>query len=641
MEHAWSPVPRNRVTIQGGFWKKWRELIGNVTLSHELEEMRGEGHIDALELDQKMHRGRSVGDDWYWGASIFWDSDLAKWLEAAAAYLEQAKDDRLEQAMEDVIARFEHAQTPDGYVNSHILTWRPRHRFKNLRDLHELYCAGHLIEAAVVHYEATGKPSLLNVARRFADLLVKRFGPHSDQTPGYCGHPEIELALVRLYRLTRERSYLELSRFFIDQRGQEPNFFELEAAARLDSKPFRPNHPGSPYAYMQAHQPIRDQSKVVGHAVRAMYLFSAVVDVGLEMTDPSLLQAAERIWRDVIDTKLYITGGIGSASENEGFTRDYDLPNERAYAETCASIGLFLFAHRLLQSRLSSEFGDVMELALYNCILSGIGLDGKTFFYDNPLASHGQHRRIPWPWWCPCCPPNLARLISSLSGYLISERAEDIAIHHYVTGGASLDKIHLRLESALPFSGENRITVTADELRERTLALRVPAWAGECRVLLNGTIAEPVTSQGYLLLRRTWQTGDQIDLHFEMPIRKKFARFEVDANRGRMALARGPLVYCLEQVDNGPELDRLIIPVEEKFRSAEAEELLDGIVSLRGRAVRERPVEREGLYSDQPPETESVDITAIPYYAWANRGAGEMQIWMRSERRNKDLGARG
>jgi uncharacterized protein len=630
METGWSPVPRNRVTIQGGFWKKWRDLIGNVTLMHQLEEMRAEGHIDALELDQRMHRGRSVGDGWYWGASIFWDSDLAKWLEAASAYLEQNKDDRLEQAIDDIIARFERAQAPDGYVNSHFLTWRPRHRFKNLRDLHELYCAGHLIEAAVVHYEATGKPSLLNVARRFADLLVKRFGPNPDQTPGYCGHPEIELALVRLYRLTNEPSYLELSRFFINQRGQDPNFFDLEAAARLDSEPFRPNHPGSPYAYMQAHQPIRDQSKVVGHAVRAMYLFSAVTDIGLETTDASLLQAAERIWRDVIDTKLYVTGGIGSASENEGFTRDYDLPNERAYAETCASIGLFLFAHRLLQTRLSSEFGDVMELALYNCILSGIGLDGKTFFYDNPLASHGQHRRIPWPWWCPCCPPNLARLITSLSGYLISARAEDIAIHHYVTGEATLDNVRLQVESGLPFSGESRITVATDDPRERTIALRVPGWAGPTRISLNGTLTQPETSEGYLFVRRTWQTGDQIDLHFEMPIRKKFARFEVDADRGRVALIRGPLVYCLEQVDNGPDLDRLIVPAEEEFRPVDANELLDGIVTLRGQVVREKPVESKGLYANQPPETETIDVTAIPYYAWANRGAGEMQIWTRS-----------
>jgi DUF1680 family protein len=626
---GWSPLPRNRVVIRGGFWKKWRDLIGRTTLFHQLEQMHGEGHVDALQLDQRMHRGRSVGDDWYWGGSIFWDSDLAKWLEAASAYLEQVNDDRLDQAMDDIIARLEKAQAPDGYLNSHILTWRPRHRFKNLRDLHELYCAGHLIEAAVVHYEATGKQSLLQIARRFADLLVQRFGLGSDQIPGYCGHPEIELALVRLYRLTNDENYLNLSRFFINQRGQEPNFFDQEAAARLDTKPFRPNHPGSPYAYMQAHQPIRDQSKVVGHAVRAMYLFSAVVDVGLETNDPGLLQAAERVWRDVIDSKLYITGGIGSASENEGFTRDYDLPNEQAYAETCASIGLFLFAHRLLQSRLSSEFGDIMELALYNCILSGISLDGESFFYDNPLASHGQHRRVPWPWWCPCCPPNLARLISSLSGYVISQQEGQIAIHHYVTGLATLDGLSLEMESGLPFSGQNRIQITAGQAREWTLAFRVPGWAGQTTILVNGTGVEPEITDGYLFLRRTWSTGDVIDLRFEMPIKKKFARFEVDADRGRMVLTRGPLIYCLEQADNGPELDRLILPVEEPFQPSESKDLLNGVVTLHGNAVRESSDESRSLYSDQPPGLEAVKVTAVPYFSWANRGPGEMQIWIR------------
>jgi DUF1680 family protein len=629
-EVGWSPLPRSRVVIHGGFWKEWRDLIGTTTLFHQLDEMRAEGHVDALQLDQRMHRGRLTGDDWYWGGSIFWDSDLAKWLEAASGYLEQVKDDRLERAMDDIIARFEQAQTPDGYVNSHILTWRPRHRFKNLRDLHELYCAGHLIEAAVVHHEATGKQSLLNVARRFADLLVKRFGPGPDQISGYCGHPEIELALMRLYHLTNEPSYFELSRFFVDRRGQEPNFFDLEAAARFDSKPFRPEHPGSPYAYMQAHQPIREQSKIVGHAVRAMYLFSAVVDVGLETRDPSLLQAAERVWRDVIDTKLYITGGIGSASENEGFTRDYDLPNERAYAETCASIGLFLFAHRLLQNRLSSEFGDIMELALYNCILSGIGLDGETFFYDNPLASQGQHRRIPWPWWCPCCPPNLARLISSLSGYVISEREGTIAIHQYITAEVTSDGFHLGLQSGFPFSGESRVKVTVDEPREKTLAFRVPGWAGATKVSVNGAEDKSEPAEGYIYLRRTWQTGDQVDLQFEMPIRKMFARFEVDADRGRVALMRGPLVYCFEEADNGTNLDRLVISGEEQFRSAESKDLLKGVVTLHGRAARERPDENRSLYANRPPEIETVDVTAIPYFAWANRGAGEMQIWMRN-----------
>jgi len=388
MDASWQPLRRGQVTIQDGFWQRWRDLVGKTTLAHEFEEMRADGHMDAMLLDPRMHRGRALADPWaeagYWGGSVFWDSDLAKWLEAASARLEQTRDPALEARVDEVIGLFERAQLPDGYINSHILTWRPRHRFKNLRDLHELYCAGHLIEAAVVHSEATGQDRLLQVAKRFADNLVAHFGREPGQIRGYCGHPEIELALLRLYHATKERRYLDLCRYFINERGQSPNFFEQEAVARLDMRPFRPNHPGSPYSYMQAHEPVRAQTKVVGHAVRAMYLFTAAAGLALEDGDAELLATCERLWQDVINTKLYITGGIGSASENEGFTRDYDLPNENAYAETCASIGLFLFGHRLLQAQLDGQYGDVMEWALYNNILSGISLDGRSFFYDNP-----------------------------------------------------------------------------------------------------------------------------------------------------------------------------------------------------------------------------------------------------------------
>ena len=436
----WQSLPRGQVTIDDGFWKPWRDLIGETTLAHQFEEMRAEGQMDAMLLDRRMHRGRELADPWadagYWGGSIFWDSDLAKWLEAASARLEQTRDTALEARIDEVIGLFERAQQPDGYVNSHILTWRPQHRFKNLRDLHELYCAGHLIEAAVVHFEATGKQRLLQVARRFADHIAARFGREPGQLRGYCGHPEIELALLRLYHATKERRYLDLCRYFIDERGQSPNYFDQEAVARLDSRPFRPNHPGSPYAYMQAHEPIRKQTKVVGHAVRAMYLLAAAAGLALEDGDDELLATCERLWQDVVTTKLYITGGIGSASENEGFTRDYDLPNENSYAETCASIGLFLFGHRMLQARLDGQYGDVMERALYNNILSGISLEGRCFFYDNPMASSGSRHRVSWPWWTPCCPPNLARLISSLSGYLYSQREDALAVHHYVTSEA-------------------------------------------------------------------------------------------------------------------------------------------------------------------------------------------------------------
>jgi DUF1680 family protein len=628
MDASWSPVPPDRVAILDGFWRQWRELVGKTTLFHQFRELEAEGQIDALALDQKMHRGRAVGDDWYWGGSIFWDSDLAKWLEAASARLQQERDPELEKLVDDIVARFERAQLPDGYVNSHILTWRPRHRFKNLRDLHELYCAGHLIEAAVVHHEATGKDTLLGVARRYADLLFERFGNDPAKTKGYCGHPEIELALMRLYRLTGDARYFELSRFFINERGASPNYFEREAIDRLDKREFRPNHPGSPYAYMQAHEPIRQQSKVVGHAVRAMYLLAAVVDVGVAARDASLLETAERLWRDVIDTKLYLTGGIGSASENEGFTRDFDLPNENAYAETCASIGLFLFAHRLLQTRLDAEFADVMELALYNCILSGIGLDGRSFFYDNPLSSRGTHRRIPWPWWCPCCPPNLARLVSSLSGYLLSEGPDGIAIHHYVNCEATFPGMRLRVKSGFPFNGDNSIEITTESPNDKTLAFRLPGWAGKTTFAINGQLQDLEAKAGYVSVRRVWNNGDRIDLNFEMPIRQKFARFEIEADRGRMALSRGPLVYCIEQADNGADLDRYLLSAQSVFQAVQADDLLGGVTLLKGPAVRESD-RSNVLYSEQAPSSQAVELCAIPYYAWANRTPGEMQVWIR------------
>jgi len=632
MESGWQPLMRSQVKIEDGFWRRWLDLVGETTLAHQFEEMRADGHMDAMLLDRKMHRGRELADPWaeagYWGGSVFWDSDLAKWLEAASARLEQTRDAALEKRVEEIIGLFERAQLPDGYVNSHILTWRPQHRFKNLRDLHELYCAGHLIEAAVVHFEATGKDRLLRIARRFADLIADRFGRGPGQIRGYPGHPEIELALLRLYRVTKERRYLDLCRYFIDERGQSPNYFDQEAVARLDSRPFRTKHPGSPYAYMQAHEPVRRQTKVVGHAVRAMYLFAATAGLALEDGDADLLATCKRLWQDVIDTKLYITAGIGSASENEGFTRDYDLPNENAYAETCASIGLFLFGHRLLQAQLDGQYGDVMEWALYNNILSGISLDGQNFFYDNPLASSGSRRRVNWPWWCPCCPPNLARLVSSLSGYLYSQKADSIAIHHYISSEARAEGLTLRVRSGLPFAGDNTVEVQTQAPVEKAVFFRIPGWAGGYKLTLNGVNVTSPVENGYARVQRTWVSKDRIDLNFELPVRMKFCRYEVDLNRGRLALTRGPLVYCLEQVDNGPALDAVTVSSNADFTPREQPDLPGGILALSGPGFREQ-TRTDVIYSDEPPGKQPIHVTAVPYYAWCNRGSGEMLVWIR------------
>jgi len=330
----------------------------------------------------------------------------------------------------------------------------------------------------------------------------------------------------------------------------------------------------------------------------------------------------------VINTKLYITGGIGSASENEGFTRDYDLPNENAYAETCASIGLFLFGHRLLQAQLDGQYGDVMEWALYNNILSGISLDGRSFFYDNPLASSGKRHRVSWPWWCPCCPPNLARLISSLSGYLYSQKVDSIAIHHYVGSEASAGDLTLRVRSGLPFAGDNTVEVQAQARVEKALFLRIPGWAGRYKLTLNGMNLTASVENGYAAVRRTWVSGDRVDLNFELPVRMKFCRYEVDPNRGRLALTRGPLVYCLEQADNGPELDAVTVSSDADFAPKEEPDLPDGILALSGPGFRER-TRSDVIYSDDPPVKQPINVTAVPYYAWCNRGAGEMLVWIR------------
>ena len=632
MDSGWQPLMRSQVKIEDGFWRRWRDLVGETTLVHQFEQMRADGHMDAMLLDRKMHRGRELADPWteagYWGGSVFWDSDLAKWLEAASARLEQKPDAALEMRVEEIIGLFERAQLPDGYVNSHILTWRPQHRFKNLRDLHELYCAGHLIEAAVVHFEGTGKDRLLRIARRYADHIANRFGREPGRIRGYCGHPEIELALLRLYRVTKERQYLDLCRYFIDERGQSPNYFDQEAVARLDSRPFRTKHPGSPYAYMQAHEPLRSQTKIVGHAVRAMYLFAAAADLALEDGDADLLATCKRLWQDVVNTKLYITAGIGSASENEGFTRDYDLPNENAYAETCASIGLFLFGHRLLQAQLDGQYGDVMERALYNNILSGISLNGRNFFYDNPLASSGSRQRVSWPWWCPCCPPNLARLVSSLSGYLYSQRADSIAVHHYVASEARADGLTLGARSGLPFAGNNTFEIQTQAPVEKAFFLRIPGWAGGFHLSINGVTVTPPVENGYATVQRTWMSGDRIDLNFELPVRMKFCRYEVNFNRGRLALTRGPLVYCLEQADNGAALDAVTVSSNADFAPAEQPDLPGGILALSGPGFREQ-MRTDGIYSDEPPMKQPIKVTAVPFYTWCNRGAGEMLVWIR------------
>jgi DUF1680 family protein len=569
---------------------------------------------------------------------VFWDSDIAKWIEAASFSLATHPDDALDKQIDKTVELLVSAQQPDGYLNTYFTVVEPGKRWTDLRDAHELYCAGHLMEAAVAHYGATGKRKLLEAICRYADHIADVFGPGPDQKHGYCGHPEIELALVKLYRTTGNEKYLELSRFFVDERGSSPNYFDLEAEARAQGVPhfnWYYSEPGRLYSheYNQSHLPVREQDRVTGHSVRAVYLYSAMVDLAVETGDDSLLKASERLWNHLREKQLYITGGIGPSDRNEGFTADYDLPNESAYCETCASVGLVFWNHRMLHADPDGKYADMMEQALYNGVISGVSFDGKKFFYDNPLASQGHHHRKEW-FDVSCCPANLSRLLSTFGQYPYSEGEDGLSVHLYVQGDAKLRvggrEVTIHQKTAYPWNGDVAITVEPESAGTFDVKLRVPGWCKDAQLSVNGESVAVQAEKGYVRLHREWQAGDTITWHFAMPVERVYAHPAVEADRGRVAIRRGPVVYCLEAADNGSELDRLLLPPDAELTAEFEQDLLGGITVVRGKALRVSGDEWDGaLYGPKPAAAVSVDFTAIPYYAWDNREPGEMLIWIR------------
>jgi DUF1680 family protein len=573
---------------------------------------------------------------------VFGDHSPAAWIESASLAIATHPDPAMEALIEQVIERIIAAQQPDGYLNTQFIVTQPEMKWKNLRDFHELFCAGHMIEAAVAHHQATGSRRFLDALCRYADRIDATFGPEPGKLPGYDGHPEIEIALLRLYRATGEERYRRLARFFVEERGQarpgQPMYFKVEAAARGE-KP--EDFWAKTYEYCQAHAPVREQEKVVGHAVRAMYLYSAVAELAHEYDDPTLLAACDRLWENLIGRRMYLTGGIGPSRHNEGFTEDYDLPDESAYAETCAAIGLIFWNHRLLQFAGSRKYADVLERALYNGFLSGVSLDGKRFFYENPLASSGDHHRQEW-FACPCCPPNLSRTLASVGEYFYSEGPQAVWVHLYAQGAVQAqvegDALPLRLETRYPWDGDIRVHVEAEQPRAFTLHLRIPGWCEGFQAWLNGApLAAQAEENGYLAIQRAWQPGDEVRLLLEMPVQVVWANPAVRQLEGRVALQRGPLVYCLEGVDHeGIALDRISInpgAVQAgRFTTEYCPDLLGGVTVLRGPARR---ITSGGwddrLYSTRRPVTEAVTVTAVPYYAWENRAPGEMRVWFRAE----------
>lgn len=648
------PVPFTHVTFDDGFWAHRLEINRTVTLQHIYRQLEATGRISAFDLNFQRPVPSPV-------VLIFGDSDAAKWVEAASLSLTTHPDPELAALLDSVADKIIHAQQPDGYLNTHFIAAQPDMRWRNLRDWHELYCAGHLIEGAVAHYGATGQPKLLDALSRYADLIDETFGREPDQARGYCGHPEIELALVKLYHSTQNPRYLKLATYFVDERGQQPpHYFDVEARARGED----PAHFwAKTYEYCQAHVPIREQDKVVGHAVRAMYLLSAVADLAHENDAPTLLETAERLWNNLVTRRMYLTGGIGAAHNIEGFTEDYDLP-ETAYAETCAAIGVMLFNHRLLQFSGEGKYADLLERTLYNGFLSGVALDGTHFFYENPLASSGHHHREPW-FNCPCCPSNVARTLASLGQYFYSTGAQDVWVHLYGQSTATLQvnghDVTIRQVTNYPWDGKVKLEIGVAARQHFTLHLRVPVWCERWRVTLNGeslsverqepalrnegsTVErqslifnlQPSTFNGYIQLTREWTPGDVVEFTMEMPIQAVWAHPAVRALQGRVALMRGPIVYCLEGVDHeGVKLENIAINpqrVANELHAEYDESLLGGVTVLRGTGtITDTAAWENVLYTSKPPASRSINLTAVPYYAWDNRAAGEMRVWLRSE----------
>jgi len=599
-----SPVPFTDVRIEDEFWAPKLETVREKTLPHNLEFCERTGRLSNFAKAAGLMEGEFRG-------IYFNDSDVYKVLEGAAYLLASHPDKELDKQVDEIIAWIAAAQQDDGYLNSYYTLVEPDKKWTNLKDKHELYCAGHLFEAAVAHYRATGKRTLLDVACKFADHIDSTFGP--DKRHGVPGHEEIELALVKLWRVTGEERYLKLAQFFLDERGRE-------RGRRLYGD------------YCQDHKPIEEQSEICGHAVRAMYLYSGVADIAAITGDKGYIDAMERIWRDVVFRKMYITGGIGPSASNEGFTVAYDLPNDSAYAETCASIGMVLWNHRLNLLHADARFADVVERVLYNGLLSGLSLDGERFFYVNPLASQGKHHRKPW-YNCACCPTNVVRFMPTVGGYVYARSEDGIYVNLYVAGQSTVQlndtSVKLTQQTRYPWDGNVKIIVEPKVPATFEICLRIPAWCENARLKLNGNAVHKLeTVKGYVRINRKWKDGDIIELELPMPIERIEAHPNVKGNVGRVALQRGPIVYCLEAVDNGGSVRQLVVTRDAKLTAEHRPELLGGVTVIKGNAVPASSEDWEGKLYRKVSKCRPIEFVAVPYYAWDNREPGEMAVWV-------------
>ncbi len=637
-----SDLKLKQIQIEDNFWAPRIETNRTKTLSHVYGQLEETGAIRNFDLAAGKAKGKFGGPWWS-------DSDVYKWLEGASHALANHPDPQLEAKVDEVIAKMAAAQRKDGYLDTFIQVVKPTYRWRNLGFFHEFFCVGHLFEAAVAHYEATGKRILLDLAVRFADHIDSTFGP--DRKQGAPGHEEAELALVKLFRTTGEKRYLRLAQFFVDQRGQKPSVFEREyrrlpanetvellgrqmLVRGFHERFFLAKPPAFDTGYCQDHLPVRQQSDAVGHAVRAMYLYSGMADLVYETGDKEMLEALRRLHDSVTLKRMYVTGGIGPSAHNEGFTDDYDLPNETAYQETCASIGLALWNHRMLKLTGDGHYGDLMELTLYNTLGGGVSLAGKSFCYVSPLYSQGDFQRSSW-FGVPCCPTNLVRIMPSLGKFIYSQSEDGLWVNLYVGGKATVElpggaRVSVRQITNYPWEGEVKLEVDTETPQEFTIHLRIPGWARASMLRLNGREINPPVSGAYVHIRRRWSRGDTLELSLPMEIRKLEAHPNVAQDRGKVALQRGPLIYCLEQTDQESDLDQIILAVSAELQSRFEPGLLTGVVVITGQGFAKNPGgwDRKLYRPADPSAKRSILIRAVPYCVWGNREQGKMTVWI-------------
>lgn len=622
-------IPLNKVRITDAFWSPRQHLMTDVTIPYMEKILRDE--VPGAEKSHaisnfRMAAGEETGE--FYGM-VFQDSDVAKWLEAAAYSLSLKPDKELEKRVDEVVALIGRCQQPDGYLNTYFTVKEPENRWTNLLECHELYCAGHMIEAGVALHEATGKDELLHICIRLADHICDKFM----QEEGIPGHQEIEIALMRLYHATSNVRYRDMARRFLDLRGRDPHWFEKNT----------PRHPGLHYGgydilpensvYNQSDVPVCEQTVARGHAVRQLYMLTAMADLSADTHDAAMTDACDRLFDNITQKQMYITGAIGSTPHHESFTVDYDLPADRCYGETCASVAMAFFAHNMLGIKPDGRYADLLELELYNAALAGMSLDGKRFFYVNPLtvdvSVHGtvpgyEHVLPQRPAWhsCACCPPNLARLITSLGKYLWSE--DDTTVYSHLLIGSQADTRHGRITMTSSYPWEGRAEYTLGEGGCFTLAIHVPSHGTHLRISVNDTPASYDLHDGYCYLHRTWQPGDTVTVAFDMPVRRIHAHPRVRDAAGKVALMRGPLVYCLESADNDA-LFSLVLPENAEIHTVPSTSF-EGAFVLQMQGFKRQA--SENLYAPDEVTTSPTTLTAIPYFAWGNRALGDMSVWI-------------